>query len=235
MMIDVLSICKKVLVRLSSMDYEMESKNPSEQLIFPNKVQASGNIKRISEQELRLLFIEEFKKAHPKYPYSIETPTVYKYMFGNSYGDIKVNENGQSASLDMCVFNRGLDGYQRALNIEFKHKNTAIKNIGKDVLKLINEKENGVFIHLLDNTNANTFCNKNETGVFNKLYKAMSHFKKHWNGAENKSLQFIIISLIEGTLIHRSIKKGDFNNLESIFFVNSGYGGIMSIKGNNWK
>jgi len=234
-MIDVVSICKKVLVRLSSVDYEMGSdKNLSEQLIFPNKVQKTGDVERISEQELRLLFIEEFKKTYPQYSYSIETPTVYKYSFGQSYTDIKINTIGQSASLDMCIFKKELNDYQRLLNIEFKHKNTSIKNIGKDILKLMYEKENGVFIHLLNNTNSITFCNKNETGIFNKLFTSFFDFQKHWNGENDKSIRLIILSLKQKKLIHRSIFKSDLPNLEDIFFIKTGCGNIDSITSNNW-
>ena len=74
-MVEVVKLSKKVLSHLSVMDYEINSSDSSEQLIFPNKIQAKGNVKRISEQELRVLFIEEFKKEYPKLSYSIETPT----------------------------------------------------------------------------------------------------------------------------------------------------------------
>ena len=63
-MIDIIKISKKVLARLSAMDYEKDGGSSIEQLIFPQKVQTKGTkLKdRISEQELRLLFIEELRK-----------------------------------------------------------------------------------------------------------------------------------------------------------------------------
>ncbi|MEA3505372.1 MAG: hypothetical protein U9R32_09310, partial [Bacteroidota bacterium] len=68
----------------------------------------------------------------------------------------------------MCVFERNSNKYERILNIEFKHKNASIKKIGKDVLKLMQEKQNGVFIYLLENTNSGTLRNVSKTreGVF---------------------------------------------------------------------
>ena len=107
-MIDIIQISKKVLAGLSAMNYEKDGGSSFEQLIFPMKIQAKGTnpINRISEQELRLLFIEEFKIANSDLFYSIETPTQEKYKFGKTYADIEVNKDGRSASLDMCIFKR---------------------------------------------------------------------------------------------------------------------------------
>lgn len=235
-MIDIVKISKKVLIRLSAMDFEKDKGYSSEQLIFPKKIQEKGakHKNRISEQEVRLLFIEEFKKNSPELFYSIETPTIAKYNFGKSYKDIKVDNDGQSALLDMCIFERNSEVYDRILNIEFKHRNTGIKNIGKDVLKLVYEKQEGAFIHLVDNTDSGTFCNKKGTGILNKLYRSFSDFQVNWNN-ENKSIQLVIISLKQKTIVHRSISKTDLIRLESIFFVDGACGNIEDINRNGWK
>lgn len=235
-MVDAVEICKKVLARLSAMDFEKAGGSSSEQLIFPQKVQAKGTkLKdRISEQELRLLFIEEFKKTNPELFYSIETPTVDKFKVGKEYKSIKTDNEGQSASLDMCIFERSANVYNRILNLEFKHKNTSIKNIGKDVLKLIHENQNGAFILLLDNTDRGTLCNLKETGVFNKFYKSFSDFQLNWRN-NDKSIHLIIISLKQKAIIHRELNKQDLNNLKDIFFIKSGCGNIKEINGNGWQ
>ena len=236
-MVDVVEICKKVLARLSDMDYEKAGGSSNEQLIFPQKVQAKGTkLKdRISEQELRLLFIEEFRKENEDLFYSIETPTVDKFKVGKEYKTIKTDSEGQSASLDMCVFERNSNKYERLLNIEFKHKNASIKKIGKDVLKLMQEKQNGVFIYLLENTNRGTLCNESENraGVFNKLYKSFTDFKDNWSN-ENKSIQLIILSLKQEMLIHQKICKTDLDNLKEIFFIDADCGNMTEIKGKEW-
>ncbi|HEY4784610.1 MAG TPA: hypothetical protein VIH57_01115 [Bacteroidales bacterium] len=234
-MIDVVQICKNVLVRISMMDYEKDGGTSSEQLIFPKKIQAKGTklINRISEQELRLLFIEEFKKLYVELFYSIETPTVYKFNFRKSYETIKTDYKRQSALLDMCIFERSANVYNRILNIEFKHKNLDIKKLGKDILKLMQEKNDGAFILLLDNTNKGTFCNANETGVFNKLYKSFSGFQINWNNKQ-KSIQMIILSLKQEKLIYRTINKTDLINLKDIFFLKNDIGNINDINGNGW-
>jgi len=234
--LDVIKISKQVFKRLAVMDYENDKGNSTEKLIFPNKSQANGNVKRISEQEFRLLFVEEFKKAYSSLFYSIETPTTKKYKFGQSYEDIKTDNDGQSALLDMCVFNRNENIYERILNIEFKHKNVSIKSIGKDIFKLMNEQQNGAFILLLDNTNRGTFCNSNKTGIFDKLCKLFTDFEHHlkeWNN--DRSINLIILSLKQKILIHRKINKTDFNNLKKIFYIQSGSRNISEINGNGWK
>ena len=235
-MINIVEISRNVLARLSVMDYEKDGGKSKEQLIFPNKFQAKGDIKRISEQELRLLFIEEFKQANKDLFYSIETPTVNKYKFDKSYNDIKVDNNGQSASLDMCVFRKTPDRYERILNLEFKYKNTGIKNIAKDILKLMAEEQDGAFILLLNNTDKGTLCSTNfkRVGVFNKLYKSFSDFKKDWNNDE-KCIHLIILSLKQEKLIYKKIKKENLKALKEIFFIDIGCGNIVEIDGNGWK
>lgn len=235
-MVDVVHLCKKVLARLYTMDYELQGRGSKEQLIFPKKIQKKGtkHVNRISEQELRLLFIEEFKKDNPDLFYSIETPTVDKFRLGKSYETIKSDIDGRSASLDMCIFERVSGVYKRILNIEFKHINRSIKRSGKDVMKLLQEKHDGAFIHLLDNTFKDTLCNKKETGVFNKLYKSFSDFQTNWNNTD-KTIHLIIISLKQKTLIHRELNKQDLNHLKDIFFIESECGNIEEISGNGWQ
>lgn len=227
--LEIISVIKEVLIRLIRMDYEITGGNSSEHLIFPNKIQSKGNIKRISEQELRLLFVEEFKNINSQWFYSIETPTKKKYKFGKMFEEIVCDKNGQSALIDMCIFEREGKNYRRILNIELKYKNPAIKNIAKDILKLICEEQNGAFIQLLDNTNRGTLCNNKKTGVFDKLYKSFEDFKENWNN-ENKYVRIIIISLKESILVHRNICKSDIPNLKKIFFSGNGCGNIQEIK-----
>lgn len=235
-MLDVVQISKKVLARLRAMDYEKTGGNSAEQLIFPKKIQKKGTKEkdRISEQELRQLFIEEFKKANPGLFYSVETPTLEKFSLGKSYESIKSDIDGQSALLDMCIFERNSGKYNRILNIEFKHENRSVKRLGKDVIKLLHENQSGAFILMLDNSDKGTFCNSKETGVFNKLCKSFSDFRGNWNN-DNKTIQLIIISLTQKTLIHRELNKQDLNHLKDIFFIESECGNIEEISGNGWQ
>lgn len=227
-MVDAVQISKKVLERLTTMGYEKKSLVSRGQLIFPSK----SDVKRISEQELRQLFIEEFKIKHKDLYFSIETPTVKKYSFTNDLKQIKVGDpanNGQSALIDMCVFEKKDEKseYTRLLNIEFKHKNATKDNISKDVLKLMHEKESGAFIVLLKNTNTGTLNNlvKKRYGVIDKLMESFEYHKSNqvqWNGGDEKFIEIVILSLEEKEngkgqpfVFHSKISKSDLDTLNN--------------------
>lgn len=231
-------------MRLSEMDNEIEGGISSEKLIFPKKVQKDGPINRISEQELRLLFIEEFKEDYKNLFYSVETPTEKKYKFGIDYSHIVKNRDVHktSASLDLCVFERNPNKeYYRILNIEFKHKKSNDKNIGKDILKLLREPQDGAFIQLLKNTDRGTFRNNNKTGIFDILHKSFLDFKSEWF-SENKTIHLIILSLekkkdklLKPIMLYCEIGKSDLNKLDDIFYVKKDCGNIREIEEGHWK
>lgn len=236
----VVEICRKVLKRLSEMDYERIGGSSMERLIFPVKIQANGTKEkdRISEQELRQLFIEEFKIMHKDLYYSIETPTKNKYSFSNEKNEKKVGDidnKGQSALVDMCVFDKVKETYKRTFNIEFKHKNATHDNISKDILKLMHEEENGAFVLLLKNTDDGTF-----KSVFKKFSSSFdTHlFKECWS-KNDSFIEIIILSLEEKRsrngvpfLIHRKIKCIDI--LKDIFSFDGSLSIIEQLKKNGW-
>lgn len=132
---------------------------PSEvsRLIFP-RYRISNEI-RISEQELRFIFVEVFNQYCDENGldllYSVETPSLDKY-------DFKVNpqtsENGQSAMFDLVIFDKHFT--RRAL-IEFKANNADEKSHRKDIVKLINPQEGSesvlrCFIEVVENSNNRT-------------------------------------------------------------------------------
>lgn len=221
----IVTISKRVLERLIKMDYERKGGSSKEQLIFPMKIQANGTKEkdRISEQELRQLFIEEFKVKHKNLYYSIETPTTNKFSFSNEMNEKKIADSinsGQSALVDMCVFDKEKDSYKRIFNIEFKHKNATHDNISKDILKLMYEEENGAFVLLLKNTNKGTLNNKGKTGVIDKLISSfkLHQVKKVWNGVDKKFIYLVILSLEvkkggKPFIMHQRIT---FNELEGL-------------------
>jgi len=234
--IKIVEMCKEVLARLEKMGYESKSNTSYEQLIFPEKNDGDD---RISEQELRQLFIDVFKETYKevdkKIYYSIETPTKAKYKFSERdkkiIDKIEVNGAGQSALLDMCVFEKDVSKYKRVLNIEFKHGNAPFKDIAKDVLKLMHEEQNGAFIFLLDNSNKGSLNNlsENRDGVLDKLSQSFSKFKEdenNWKENDEKSIQLIILSLEQKTnnkgtpfLLHRTFMKDDLSLIENFFSI----------------
>lgn len=140
-------------------------------IIFPLYSQHENDINkskpnRISEQELRFIFVEQFyayinnDDNQKKFPelinlyYSVETPTNRSYIFSNDKGGPKVvvdpkngrDENGNkcvSARTDLTIYEKKKDKkdykfIRRAL-IEFKAHDPEQKNYRKDLCKLINE------------------------------------------------------------------------------------------------
>ena len=110
-------------------------------LIFPHysTVYRDGET-RISEQELRFVFIEQFNaycaENNLKLFYSVETPTEYKYTFTDKNNPHK-DENGQSAMVDLCIHDEKLE---RIALIEFKALNPDEFCYEKDFCKLNEEK-----------------------------------------------------------------------------------------------
>lgn len=101
---------------------------------------------RISEQELRFIFVEQFNKYCKKNSwnayYSVETPTEEKYIFsekGDKNCPYKVDgegKGGQSAMIDLSIHN---DKFDRIALIEFKALNPEESAFAKDFCKLSNE------------------------------------------------------------------------------------------------
>lgn len=101
---------------------------------------------RISEQELRFIFVEQFNKYCKKNSwnayYSVETPTEEKYIFskkGDKNCPYKVDgegNGGQSAMIDLSIHD---DKFERIALIEFKALNPTKSAFAKDFCKLSNE------------------------------------------------------------------------------------------------
>lgn len=233
----IIQICKQTAEILADMDGETSKapKNGIYPLIFPEKVQKKGSkfINRISEQELRILFIQELEIIDRSISYSIETPTKMKYKLGKHVTNFKAhNIYGQSALIDLTLFEFANKIYNRILNIEFKHSVKKVP-IAKDLFKLVNEPEDGVIILLLDNSNRGTFCNNNQNryGLFNKLFDQLSTNKMHWSDI-NKRLLIIIISLGDKLIISKEITQTDLaKNLPQIFQINQNKISMNQIQG----
>lgn len=139
-------------------------KKAGSRLIFPrysNKYR--GGVRRISEQELRFLFIEQFTQycQNPNTQwdayYSIETPTEWKYKFAGEEKPHKTEDgSGQSAMMDVCIHdNCG----KRICLIEFKAGNPDEFCYEKDFVKLNAEEGLSFFVQLLESQNKGTMDN----------------------------------------------------------------------------
>ncbi len=145
-------------------------------ILFPKK---SSSETRVSEQELRFVFAEQLKKEigyGKKWDvyYSVETPTMKKYLFKDNFPK-RDEDYGQSANFDLVIHD---SNYNRIALIEFKAKNPDIHDYQKDFVKLTNEQEDGelrYFIQILENTNSNT-----DSNVKSKIIPTDENWMKQW-------------------------------------------------------
>lgn len=97
---------------------------------------------RISEQELRFIFVEQLNKVAEKNDlyYSVETPTGNSYVFSKEGGPKVDNQNGVSARIDLTIYTKKDNEFKREMIIEFKAHNPDTNDYRKDICKLINEE-----------------------------------------------------------------------------------------------
>lgn len=114
--------------------------NSNSRIVFPKY---SNGETRISEQELRFIFIEQLNKhcqddKQWNAYYSIETPTENKYKFSENKKKIqpRKDDEGQSAKVDLCIYDEKL---KRIALIEFKALNPDKTAFDKDFCKLQEE------------------------------------------------------------------------------------------------
>lgn len=154
---------------------DMTSSDVGSRIIFPQyhihkeEEEKRKDYNRISEQELRFIFIEQFyayieekKKANPLAPinlyYSVETPTEKKYIFSKDKGGPKVDDKGVSARTDLTIYEKEGDKFTKKALIEFKALNPVIENYEKDFCKLNNEEKTLIkyFIQIIKNYDKGT-------------------------------------------------------------------------------
>lgn len=152
----------------------------NDRLLVPQYRDGGG---RISEQELKHVFIQEFLSCptFEGWKYSIETPSVniYKFTCGHKpLSEFKIgpDHGGRSANIDLCLY---CDNKPSVL-IEFKANNPGYFEHGKDFFKLENEPNDSLkyFVELYQNTNKatmksieeklfiNTYCKLPENVLF---------------------------------------------------------------------
>lgn len=129
-------------------------------LIFPKYTRGgkAGSV-RVSEQELRQLFIEEMthyvKANRLDLHYSVETPTKDGYKFVDKKP--VACEDGRSAMFDLSIWR----GDKKVALIEFKSATAEEFAYLKDLCKLGNKEEGGedvlrYFINILEGANSGT-------------------------------------------------------------------------------
>lgn len=113
-------------------------------IVFPQK---RDDTTRISEQELRFVFVEQLNKKIDEgwdVYYSVETPTYDAYSGFSNGEPPKRDEKGRSGEFDLVIFDNRL---KRIALIEFKANNASEHEHMKDFVKLNNPKEGDNNVH----------------------------------------------------------------------------------------
>ncbi len=159
------------------------SDRPASRLVFPHySTKYRNGETRISEQELRFAFVEQFniycESKNLKLFYSVETPTELKYSFKDKKNP-QPDDNGQSAMVDLAIHNERLE---RIALMEFKALNPSEFSYKKDFCKLTTEWENNnnlttFLIMILKSSNSVTeeniekkISSKHENTIFRCYY-----------------------------------------------------------------
>ena len=150
---------------------DMTSSDVGSRIIFPKyhihkkEKEKRKDYNRISEQELRFIFVEQLNKYADQNNidiyYSVEAPTKNAYIFSSENNDApKVdNENGISARTDLVIYKKDGTSFIKIALIEFKALNPDIINYEKDFCKLNEDEEDcksKYFIQIIKNYNART-------------------------------------------------------------------------------
>ena len=169
-------------------------------IIFPKySVRYRNGETRISEQELRFIFVEQFNKYCENNSwnayYSVETPTEEKYIFskkGDKNCPHKVDgegNGGQSAMIDLSIHD---DKFERIALIEFKALNPEESAFDKDFCKLNNEPTRLTFFIMI--------VKSHDNGTITNIHKKIES-----KGAET---EFYCYDLEKGEDISKKIIDG---------------------------
>lgn len=150
------------------------NERPLSRIIFPQK---RNEPVRISEQELRFIFVEQLNKEISNgwdVFYSVETPTKDTYRFKDI--EPQIDPNGQSASFDLVIHDKD---YKRIALIEFKANNSSEHEHIKDFVKLLNPAESeGIdtfFVEIVNGTNKRTIIHlKQKTSYYTGVFRCWS-------------------------------------------------------------
>ena len=168
------AVIENTLSKLNSLYHRDGGGLENTRLIFPRYwvtkegERVEGEL-RVSEQELRFMFVEELNKycdAHREWEvyYSVETPTSNSYQL--------TGEGQQSGCIDLCI--HGID-FKRIALIEFKALNPSEHAHAKDAFKLKHEIE-GEFRYFIEIVKSHD--SKTDESIIKKL-KTEKGYKAH--------------------------------------------------------
>jgi hypothetical protein len=171
-----------------------------------NKTEYNQKLIRVSEQEARFCTCAVLEKRNYPWQYSVEYPAENNYFnFSKGMKEMyvepaKASDNHRAAQIDLVLLEEG----SIAWNIEFKYGNDKDK-IAKDILKLLNERSNGVFVNILEKkgTGKSLRVDRENNCLFDKYEEILDEFKNkglsgklRWpENQGDKMIGFVVIVL----------------------------------------
>lgn len=160
-------------------------------------------VQRLSEQELKQIFIHNLVSSEKflEYSYSIETPTKFRYQFikgPNDSGEIYIfnseSHKGRSANIDLTIHKNR----ERICIIEFKYGNPGHFSHAKDFAKLDNEPvaNNGLRLFI-------EFYASTDEATLNNIHSKLHHNKVKYNSnliINNKHLEGKTVNIGHDTI-----------------------------------
>ena len=204
-----------------------ECSNTKTSLIYPKKRDSS---ERISEQEAKILFCHILLKENVAF--SVETPTIGEYSF--------TGNKKRSGNLDLCIYGKKENKYVRSNCIEYKAHND--KTYQSDIEKLLSEKGNNCFVHILPGVNNRTLykpsAQTTRIPVINKYINTINTIKSLKDSKEIRfdSLTFYICILNPFRIITNTISKTDIAHIDTKLKLEITPQGLPITDSNsNWK
>ena len=183
---DTMDDLKKEIELVIEKTFNILRKGCSEtRLVFPTY---SNGIRRVCEQELRFVFVEQLKSILEEYNYyySVETPTIDSYIFSENRKYVKPQSGkGKSASFDLTI--KDSNG-NNVVIVEFKAKNAHPHEYAKDICKLWNPKERAKFKYLIN------LFEKIEKGTQKSFEEKLCPNKNKWLPEKNSSEKIIVMA-----------------------------------------
>ena len=212
-----------------------ECSNTDPSLIYPKKKEPKTDeqAKRISEQEAKILLCHILLQKNVAF--SVETPTIEKYSFT---GNTK-----RSGNLDLCIYEKKENKYVRSNCIEYKAHNES-KTYQSDIEKLLSEKGNNYFVHILPGVNNGTLYNSSaqttRIPVINKYINTIKRLNdsKDCNEIRFASLTFYICILTPFCIIANKIYKKDIAGIDTklkLKYEIASEGISITDSNSNWK
>ena len=167
-------------------------------LIFPKYFNKSKELLRISEQESKILFSNEFIKNNIKF--AVEVPTESKHM--------QTGKTPKSARFDLVT-------YKNDCNfdwvIELKSKNPPLKHFTKDFEKMVLTDTNCIWFHTLKNSDKGTFdvlIKKINIGINEKI--------NNFIGKHNWKIIFVVLEKRKLYTLDLLLESKKYDQIKSI-------------------